>query len=153
MCSLSECGCIRSLGVTWQRSPLVSSLASVSVRVSHRLVADVSLLTARPAAADCQHWSLPGGQRWLMLHGRMGEPMLHWAAADSDPVTCDAGIDYYSPIKMLSGYDTGTQMSGLVPIYCAGSLATGVVALGPLGSARRELLYTKEVRNWWQHLK
>lgn len=76
------------------------------------------------------------------------------AAADSHPVTREAGIDYYSPIMtLLPGYDTGTEVSWLVPIYCAGSLATGVIALGPLGSARRELLYTKEVRNWWQHLK
>lgn len=82
----------------------------------------------------------------------MGE-LLRWTAADSHPVTREAGIDYYSPIKILSGYDTGTQVSGLVPIYCADSLATGVMALGPLGSARRELLCTKEVRKWWQRLK
>lgn len=62
------------------------------------------------------------------------------AAADSRPVTREAGIDCYSPTQMRSGYDTGTQVSGLVPIYCFGSLTTGVMALGPLGSARRELL-------------
>lgn len=39
-------------------------------------------------------------------------------------------------------------MSVHVPIYCADSLATGVRALGPLDSARRELLYSKVVRNW-----
>ena len=73
------------------------------------------------------------------VHGSMGE-LLRWAAADSHPVTRAAGIDCYSPIKMPSGYDTGTEVSVLVPIYCAGSLTTGVMALGPLGSARRELL-------------
>lgn len=62
------------------------------------------------------------------------------AAADSHPVTREAGIDYYSPTRMRSGYDTGTETSGLVPFYCVGSLTTGVMALGPLGSARRELL-------------
>lgn len=69
----------------------------------------------------------------------MGE-LLRWTAADSHLVTGEAGIDYYSPVKTLCGYDTGTETSGLVPICCVGSLATGVMALGPLGSARRELL-------------
>lgn len=68
VCLLSECRCMRSLGVTWQRSPLVSSPASVSVRVSHILLAgvshillaDVSLLTVRPVTADGQRWPLFG---------------------------------------------------------------------------------------------
>ena len=142
VCPLSECGCMRSLGVTWQRSPLVSSPASVSVRVSHLLLADVSLFDRPPRDSGWPALAPVWEQRLLMC-------TVVWAncCAEKRPILIASLVKPASTTTLPSRSYPDT----IPGRRCQCSFRPNALRQQPrdrrhgavlLGSARRGLLYT-----------